>query len=223
MSLSKLAQFTEEKNDFVALVVVLSIACLFPAGCSRPTTKYDATVSGTVTVDGELAPRGTVTFHPVDGGPVSIGHINSGGSYSLRTGQGNLDKTDGGTIKSGDYIVTAFVNLATIKEDHVNPGGPPIPGANIAAVKYRSKKTSPVRYRVEPGRNVIVLNLDREPVAVAKIEVDEEIITVETNGDSPAVESSKPEASTQSNIVDSSGSDGADVELQVEVTQEATP
>jgi hypothetical protein len=223
MSLSESAQFTKNKNDFVAIVVVLSITCLLPAGCYRPTTKYNATVSGTVTVDGELAPRGTVTFHPIDGGPVSIGHINSGGSYSLRTGQGNLDKTDGGTIKSGEYIATAFVNLAPAEEDHVNSGGPPIPGANIADVKYRSKKTSSLRYRVKPGRNVIVLNLDREPVPVEKAEIDEQVIVVETNDDSPAIESSKPEASTQPNTVDSSGADSADIELQVEITQEATP
>lgn len=216
-----LAPSTKEQKGVAAVAAVLTIAFLSATGCFRTTTKHDATVSGTVTVDGELAPRGTVTFHPVDGGPVSIGHINSGGSYSLRTGQGNLNKTDGGTVQSGNYIVTAFVNLTPVEKDHVNRGGPPVPGVNIADVKYRSRKTSPLRHLVKPGRNVIILNLDREPVAAETVD-SEEVLSTETTGNSPAAKSSKPEASPQPIMAASRGATNA-ANLQPEVTEEATP
>ena len=221
MHLSEFSPFTKEKTKVIALALGFSVACLCPAGCSGPPKKYDATASGTVTVDGELAPGGTVTFHPTEGGPASIGHINPGGSYSLRTGQGNLKETDGGTIKSGDYIVTTFVNLKLTEEARNHPGGPPTPGANIADVKYRSKETSPLRHRVEPGRNVIILNLDRQPVAEKKTK--EDVMAAETKDDLSVTKSSQEQPPTELNIAESPPPERADNKLQTDAPEEANP
>ena len=67
------------------LGIGLIIALL--SGCGGP----DSTVQGTVTIDGELAHRGIVTFHPVDGGPTAYGSIGENGEYSLRVGRGDLN------------------------------------------------------------------------------------------------------------------------------------
>ena len=42
--------------------------------------------SASVTIDGELAHSGTVTFNPVGSGPVATGRIFDDGSYTIRTG-----------------------------------------------------------------------------------------------------------------------------------------
>ena len=47
-------------------------------GCGGPANEYDAVVTGTVTIDGELANSGLVTFHPVDDGKVSDRADSSG-------------------------------------------------------------------------------------------------------------------------------------------------
>ena len=180
--------------------VLVSLAALLPIalGCSH-TPKYDSVVTGTVTVDGELAPGGIVTFHPADGGPVAIGNIHENGTYALRTGQGNLDDADGGTVRSGEYIVTVAVYLPTaadptnseespeIREPDPEElygvkarraaGGPPAAGPQIAAAKYRSKDTSDLKRSVQKGLNVFVLELERA--------VPEEEVAEDDTGDEP--------------------------------------
>src|SRR5262245_26271164 len=109
------------------------------AGCGASTNKYDAVVTGTVTINGELANSGTVTFHPIDrGGKIAIGRIYDDGSFSLRTGQGNLKESDGGTLPSGEYIVAIAINgprQSTMSPD----GAPPSGGPLLIADKYVSK------------------------------------------------------------------------------------
>lgn len=125
------------------------------AGCGGP----DSTVQGTVTIDGQLARRGSVVFHPVGGGPAAYGSIDDKGSYALRIGQG--EATDANSeIDSGEYIVTAVVNMPSTRSKNVADTGPPDPGARITAQKYANKETSDLRVTIKSGPNVIPLELE---------------------------------------------------------------
>jgi hypothetical protein len=190
-----------------ASAVALS-ALAIAAGCGGPAYEYDSTVTGKVTVDGELAKSGTVTFHPADeGGKPAIGHIHSDGSYSLRTGQGDLGEADGGTVVSGDYIVTVMVAGPSVEDDRSKAGGPPTPGPSLVHSKYASKDTSDLNQAVEPGSQVINLELDAaevvEPEDEAKTDgaaegeapVDASVPPAETAP--PSEHSSEPPAETQ--------------------------
>jgi hypothetical protein len=142
------------------------------AGCGGPAHKYDAVVTGTVTIDGELATSGLVTFHPVDKGQAAIGRIHPDGSYSLRTGQGDLREVDGGTVQPGEYVVTASITAPPLEES-VDRSGPPIPGPSLIAAKYATKETSNIRHTVKPGSQVIVLELERAEVLPSADETGE--------------------------------------------------
>lgn len=144
------------KHNFTFSAVVLLIA----AGCGGAANKYDAVVTGTVTVDGVLAESGIVTFHPVDKGKVAIGRIHTDGSYSLRTGQGDLQEVDGGTVEPGDYIVTVSVTAPPAEGAQIAEGGPPIPGPSLIAAKYSSTQTSDLKRTVKPGPQVMILELE---------------------------------------------------------------
>jgi hypothetical protein len=151
-----------------------AFGCLLVAGCGGPANEYDAIVTGTVTIDGELAQSGTVTFQPVSkDGKIAIGRIHQDGSYSLRTGQGDLQQVDGGTVVSGDYIVTLSVNSPPVDPERAKQGSPPIPGPSLIASKYATKETSDLKQTVEPGPQVIVLELDR----AAEVATDGEAAT----------------------------------------------
>jgi hypothetical protein len=147
-------------------------AAIVAVGCGGPAYEYDSVVTGTVTVDGELAKTGTVTFHPVEQGRPAMGRVHSDGSYSLRTGQGDLSQVDGGTIASGEYLVTARIVGPSPEGAATAEGGPPKPGPSLIAAKYRDKETTDLRYTVKPGEQVIVLNLER-PEPAAEVTTDE--------------------------------------------------
>ena len=136
-------------------------AMIVATGCGGPTYKYDAVVTGTVTIDGELANGGTVTFHPDDGGKVAIGRIHPDGSYSLRTGQGDLREVDGGTVVPGEYVVTVSINGPPLESAQVIPGAPPVPGPSLVAAKYADKDTSDLKQTVQAGSQIIILELER--------------------------------------------------------------
>jgi hypothetical protein len=150
----------QQRGAGTQAIFSIALGVLLVTGCEA-SRRYDAVVTGTVTVGGELAPGGTVTFHPVGGGPVATANINSDGTYAMRTGQGNLNAADGGSIPSGEYVVTAFVSLPTKEDQRVAEGGPPATGPAISAAKYRSKETSDLRQTVSPGEQVINLELER--------------------------------------------------------------
>lgn len=153
-----------------ALLTVVA-ACWLLSGCGGPGSR-DATVSGTVLVNGQLAERGMVTFHPVGGGPPAVGRIHSNGTYSVRTGQGDLSDPDGGTLHSGEYKVTIVVHGepgAAIME-----GGPPNVGPRLTAAKYASVETTDLERTVKPGKNLFVFELERETAADASADAAEE-------------------------------------------------
>ncbi len=154
-----LARKTRAAENWQATALAIALASTL-AGCGGPAHTYDAVVTGTVTIDGELAHSGTVTFHPVEeGGAISIGRIYPDGSFSLRTGQGDLRESDGGTVPSGDYIVTVLVT-GPPPESETPAGGPPPSGPLLVARKYIIRDTSDLRRTVKPGDNIFVFDLE---------------------------------------------------------------
>lgn len=138
----------------------LPLVALTLLGCGGSQSGYDANVQGTVTVDGELANGGTVTFHPTGKGPVAVGEIAKDGSYAVRIGQGNSSNRNDDKIPSGEYVVTASIIGPPEKNKLVAEGGPSVSGSALMADKYASKETSDLKFKIKSGANVIVLKLD---------------------------------------------------------------
>lgn len=193
-------------------VTAAVLACVIVAGCGpRP----DATVEGTVTIDGQLAGRGTVVFHPVEVGPVAYGNIFPDGTFSLRVGQGDLDELDGGHVFSGDYIVTVVVNMPSAATETIGEGGPPKPGARLTARKYANRATSDLRVAVKPGRNVVPLELE----GAAREEAE---MTPSDEAESEGAEQPSEEAKNAASLEDQGGpsSDGSTSEAE---SRESSP
>ncbi|QDU90232.1 hypothetical protein Pla175_36340 [Pirellulimonas nuda] len=138
---------------FACLLAGLTAA----VGCDS--AEDNAVVTGVVTVDGDLAHRGSVTFHPVSGGPPATGRVFDDGSYTLRTGQGDRKTPESGDLAPGEYVVTVVVTGPS--GDSERPGGPPMPGPRLMADKYATPETSPLKLTVKPGPNVFPLELER--------------------------------------------------------------
>jgi hypothetical protein len=131
------------------LVVLVTIS-----GCGGV---YDSTVSGTVTLDGNPVPCGTVTFYPQVSGPAAYARILENGSYSVHTG-----REEG--LPAGEYAVTVSANEpSTIKQ--TASGGPPPPGKPITPMWYRSKESSGLKFNIAAGSNEINLELTSQPPA----------------------------------------------------------
>jgi hypothetical protein len=136
-----------------------AIALVAATGCGG-FKKYGADVTGTVTIDGELARSGTVTFHPTDkAGKIAVGRIYPDGSFSLRTGQGDLGESDGGTVVPGEYIVTVVVSGPSPAP--TTPGGPPPAGPLLIAERYIDRDTTDLRKTIVAGENVLAFELER--------------------------------------------------------------
>jgi hypothetical protein len=129
-------------------------------GCGGAANKYDATATGNVLIDGQLADRGTVTFHPEGGGAPAVGRIRKDGSFSLRIGQGDLSEADGGTLPSGEYLITVVVTGPPVPVPDI-PDSPPHGGPRLMAEKYASTSTTDLHRKVEPGPNLFQFDLER--------------------------------------------------------------
>src|SRR5688572_21680825 len=71
----------QENQWFATFVAVASL--LTVVGCGGT---FESSVSGVVTLDGKVVPRGAVSFQPKAGGPAAYAQINEDGSYVVRTG-----------------------------------------------------------------------------------------------------------------------------------------
>lgn len=186
------------------LPFLMMAAVLFATGCGDKRPKLNATVEGTVTIEGELLTSGTVMFYPVGDGPIAYGKINTDGSYSLRTGQGNLKDPDGGAISSGGFIATVVATGPSSGESYKGEGGPPVIGKRLTADKYASKDTSDLLVSVKQGRNVIVLKLE----AIEEVEIledaEEDAETDEGQIDSKSVLESEDTTPDEDQAVESS-------------------
>jgi hypothetical protein len=117
-------------------------------GCSGPNA---ASVSGSVTLDGQPLTTGMVGFYP-DGGESAPanGQIDASGNYSLSTG------TAVG-LAPGKYI--AIVVATKDPPQPYDKTGAEIPPIPITPAKYGNTNTSDLRVEVKPGKNTIPLAL----------------------------------------------------------------
>jgi hypothetical protein len=122
---------------------------------------YDSSVRGVVVLDGKKVPRGTISFHPVSGGPAAYAMIGEDGSYSIRTG-----REEG--LPAGEYEVSVAANEAPTAAQTAK-GGPPPPGKSITPAWYRMKETSGLKFTVKRGKNEINLELTSQPPAGLKL------------------------------------------------------
>ncbi|MDC0935991.1 hypothetical protein OAS39_06870 [Pirellulales bacterium] len=134
-------------NQGPARSLLVGIALATTAGCGG---KYNASVSGTVTLDGKPLESGTVAFHPKSPGPIGFGTIQSDGSYEVMCGQ-----TAG--LNTGEYSVT----IVAIEPPPANwdPNVPPPPGRQLTADKHADPATTDLHFTVGSGSNDIDLQL----------------------------------------------------------------
>ena len=126
-------------------VPLLALVCLVGCGSGA-----ESTVKGTVTLDGVALDQGNVTFYPVNGaGSPAAGSITSGGQYTVGVGQ-----TRG--LPAGKY---AAVVVARGPSTPHPLGGPPAPGKLLTPPKYSKEETSGLSFNVEPGSNVIDIEM----------------------------------------------------------------
>jgi hypothetical protein len=185
---------------------VLLAACV---GCSDSGT----TVQGTVTIDGQIARQGTVQFHPVEEGPTAYSTVSANGSYALRVGQGNLNDPNAGEVPPGEYIVTAVVNMPSVKDETSGGSHPPLPGARLTAEKYSSKDTSDLRVTIKAGQNIVPLDLEGW--------ADEETESPVENADEAEVSDSEGQIGQESAAADGeSPTDEPEEEAQAVSTEE---
>lgn len=126
--------------------VFYGTSLLVLVGCGG---RYDASVSGTVSLDGNLLNSGAVTFHPVAKGPAVIGSIGADGTYELKTG-------DSKGLPPGDYVVTVKA-ISAPPTDTMTPAE--LDALSISPIRYGNLKTTDLRYTVEPGRNEIDIRM----------------------------------------------------------------
>lgn len=131
---------------------LFSAACclLVLSGCGGP---YEATVSGTVTLDGEPLADADIAFHPQGSGTIAHGRSADDGSYSLRTASHE-------GLAPGDYKVTVVVAVPATGQDTL---GEPTPEL-LTPARYADRGRTELAARVAPGSNRVDLALrSKEP------------------------------------------------------------
>ena len=116
---------------------LLSLVVL--TGCG---TSYEATITGTVTMNGSPLNKGTVSFHPTAGGPVATGTIQSDGSFSVTTAT-----TQG--LSPGEYKVTVVATDPPPASDT----GEELPGVLLTAPEFGRLDSTPLTFTVQAGAN----------------------------------------------------------------------
>lgn len=129
----------------LSFMLRLHFSCLILGlfvGCGD--TNY-ATVSGTVTLDGQPVPRGMVQFVPVNDMPTATGEIGPNGEYRLMSAE-----------KTGAYVGKHRVRVearAVPKDERDS-----FP-ASLIPERYNSEETSKLEFEVTPGSNNIDIKL----------------------------------------------------------------
>ena len=137
------------RRSWVGAPCVLAILLAASAiGCFGPNA---ASVSGTVTLDGQALATANVSFYPDGGsGAPAYGQSDVNGRYSLSTG------SDTG-LAPGKYV--AVVVATKEPPQPYDAKGSEIPPIPITPAKYANVETSDLRIDVKAGKNDIPLAL----------------------------------------------------------------
>jgi len=201
-----------QKLDPLKLSLIVAMAAL---GCGGSASDgYDATVQGAVTIDGELAKGGTVTFFPVAKGPAAVGMISPDGSYSLRVGKGNESNLDRSKIPAGDYVATVTVTGPTAGDAKSAAGGPLPLGPALMADKYMSRDSSDLKHKIKSGMNIVNLKLDGPwanpaPEEAAAEEEEEDAAAKDNESANAPTDPADDESATPSEKVEAPPQDSA--------------
>ena len=143
------------------LVLFLIVGC----GTKGPAVNY---VEGTIMFDGKPLDKASIFFYPQseEGGLPATGITDANGKYTLTSMQG------GGVGKgatTGEYTVAVTRSKdepsRTERIPSVTPGTPDTEMTfydSLIPEKYTSKRTSPLTFKVAPGKNRFDINLDKE-------------------------------------------------------------
>jgi hypothetical protein len=137
------------RNCLIAACGLAVSLALLASGCFGPNT---ASVSGTVTLDGQPLPNGNVSFYPEgsEAGAPAYGQTDAAGRYSLSTG------SDAG-LAPGKYVAVVVATKEPPQlYDATGAEVPPIP---ITPAKYANVQTSDLRVEVKAGNNDVPLAL----------------------------------------------------------------
>lgn len=129
------------RTSFAAILLAVSLLAI--AGCRSDW----GTATGAVTLDGKRMNKGSVTFHPVSGGPLAYGTIDSSGTYRAATG------TEDG-LKTGEYVVTVI-------DQNVPDSSSPELVKFLTPEKYAAPTTSDLKVTVKSGGNTFDFTLKK--------------------------------------------------------------
>ena len=127
-------------TKYILLSLLFCTAIL--TGCGG---RQEATVSGTVTLDGQPLTKGNVAFYPAgSSGTAATGTISADGTYTVATGQQ-------AGLPAGDYVIK--VVAADPPPDDTTP--PKL----LTPEKYSRVETSPLKQTIVVGSNDVPLKL----------------------------------------------------------------
>jgi hypothetical protein len=136
----------------IAALSFFLLLCSLQTGCSE---SLPATVTGTITIDGQAIPEdanvtGNLVFYPTGGGAAAFGDITKGGKYKITTGS-----TKG--LAPGEYKVTVRI----VEMDPEPPGGyKTAPGQKLLSpARYNDNEKTDLMANVEAGSQSIDFDL----------------------------------------------------------------
>lgn len=132
-------------------VVFASSAIALAAALSGCSGSNAASVSGTITLDGQPLPGANVSFYPDEGANApAYGQTDSQGRYSLSTG------SESG-LAPGKYV--AVVVATKEPAQPYDATGAEVPPTLVTPAKYSDANKSDLKVEVKAGRNDIPLGL----------------------------------------------------------------
>jgi hypothetical protein len=134
--------FTTTLPPSFGFMLRLLFASLLLAPCLGCGDTNYATVSGTVTLDGQPLPRGMVQFVPVNDMPTATGEIGADGKYKLSTAD-----------QSGAYVGKHKVRIEARAEQKDERDTFPV---SLIPERYTSEETSKLEYEVVAGKNNVI-------------------------------------------------------------------
>ncbi|QDT63330.1 hypothetical protein [Calycomorphotria hydatis] len=129
-------------------IVPYFLLCVAAAliGCNTSDAPSYPKVTGSVTIDGQSATKGVVSFTPVNGGDSGVGIIQPDGSYQVRTSVSSPG------IPAGDYRVA--VTIWEKEPGELLEDGSFAEGVPAIPEKYFNNETSGLSFTVsETGTN----------------------------------------------------------------------